>query len=178
MNVTNGGRARCPKPLPPERRDLREELELPSGYSRQAASYAAAPGLRRTSRVSGTYNKDITIGADNDIIVTDDFKRGSSHGVLGGLIANNFVRVYHPVNNWNNGDRDCDNNGGPGDITIDAAILALNHSFIVDNWYCGNPTGTLRSRRDRAEVPRHRRHVRGRQHRQRATSRTTPTTTR
>jgi hypothetical protein len=38
---------------------------------------------------------------------------------------------------------DCDNNGGPGSIQIDAAILALNHSFINDNWYCGNPLGTL-----------------------------------
>ena len=38
---------------------------------------------------------------------------------------------------------DCDNNGGPGGIQIDAAILALNHSFITDNWYCGNPLGTL-----------------------------------
>jgi hypothetical protein len=27
--------------------------------------------------------------------------------------------------------------------TIDAAILAVNHSFIVDNFDCGNPLGTL-----------------------------------
>jgi hypothetical protein len=37
----------------------------------------------------------------------------------------------------------CTNNGGPGSIEIDAAILALNHSFITDNWYCGSPLGTL-----------------------------------
>jgi hypothetical protein len=60
-----------------------------------------------------------------------------------GLVADNFVRVYHPVNNWRNANTDCDNNGGPGSITIQSAILALNHSFIVDNYYCGNPTGTL-----------------------------------
>jgi hypothetical protein len=29
------------------------------------------------------------------------------------------------------------------DVRIDAAILALNHSFIVDNWYCGADLGTL-----------------------------------
>ena len=28
-------------------------------------------------------------------------------------------------------------------MQIDAAILALNHSFIADNWFCGNPLGTL-----------------------------------
>ena len=54
-----------------------------------------------------------------------------------GLIANQFVRVYHPV------DANCDNNGGPGSIQIDAAILALQHSFTVDHYYCGNPLGTL-----------------------------------
>ena len=59
---------------------------------------ARGPGCGNV-RVSGTYNKDLTIGADNDIIVMDDFK-SSQHAatVLGGLIANNFVRVYHPVN--------------------------------------------------------------------------------
>jgi hypothetical protein len=93
--------------------------------------------------VQGTYNKDITIGADNDIIVTEDFKSSNLSSILGGLIANNFVRVYHPVTNWNSSNTDCDNNGGPGSIQIDAAILALNHSFINDNWYCGNPLGTL-----------------------------------
>ena len=96
-------------------------------------------------RVSGTYNKDLTIGADNDIIVMDDFESSDTDTVLGGLIANNFVRVYHPVNNWDNNDTDCDNNGGPGNIQIEAAILALNHSFIVDNWYCGNDLGSSRS---------------------------------
>jgi hypothetical protein len=94
--------------------------------------------------VSGTYSTDLTIGADNDIIVTDDVKPTSStSGALLGLIANNFVRVYHPVNNWSNNDTDCSNNGGPGSIEIDAAILAIQHSFINDNWYCGNPLGTL-----------------------------------
>jgi len=98
--------------------------------------------------VQGTYNSDITIGADNDIIVTDDFKSSpafdptsSTSTVLAGLIANNFVRVFHPVTfGW--GDS-CTNNGGPGSIQIDAAILALNHSFMVDNNYCGSPLGTL-----------------------------------
>jgi hypothetical protein len=30
-----------------------------------------------------------------------------------------------------------------GGHTIDAAILALKHSFIHDNWHCGDPTGDL-----------------------------------
>jgi hypothetical protein len=66
-----------------------------------------------------------------------------------GLISNNFTRIYHPttgvpVYNSSQDDYDCTNSGGPGpDITIDAAILALAHSFINDQYYCGAATGTL-----------------------------------
>jgi hypothetical protein len=140
MNVTNGGTT-VSKPLPPSGVVYVKSTSCSAVYARKQV-YAAAAGCGNV-RVSGTYNKDITIGADNDIIVMDDFKSSSTSTVLGGLIANNFVRVYHPVTNWSNGDSDCDNNGGPGNIQIDAAILALNHSFIVDNWYCGNAVGAL-----------------------------------
>ena len=104
-------------------------------------NYMTDPGCGNVW-VQGTYNSDITIGADNDIIVTDDFKSSNLATVLGGLIANNFVRVFHPVS-FGYGSN-CSENGGPATIQIDAAILALNHSFIVDNWYCGSPLGTLK----------------------------------
>jgi hypothetical protein len=127
-------------PYPPNGVVYVKSTSCITGYARKQ-TYAAQPGCGNV-RVSGTYNGDLTIGADNDIIVTEDVLAGST-GVLLGLIANNFVRVYHPVDGWSNNDRDCNNNGGPGNITIEAAILAINHSFIVDNWYCGNPLGTL-----------------------------------
>ena len=163
MSVTNGG-STVSKALPSSGVIYVKSTSCSTGYARQQM-YAAAAGCGNV-RVSGTYSKDITIGADNDIIVTDDFESSNLTAVLGGLIANNFVRVYHPVNNWD-GD-DCDNNGGPGSIQIDAAILALNHSFIVDNWYCGNDLGHAhRERCDRAEVPWPGRHLLGRVDQQR-----------
>jgi hypothetical protein len=62
-------------------------------------------------------------------------------------VSNNFIRVYHPVTNLTangSGGFDCDNNGGPApNVTIDAAILSLAHSFIVDNYFCGATIGTL-----------------------------------
>jgi hypothetical protein len=85
--------------------------------------------------LSGTYSKDLTIGAEKDVLITENITK-SGDFVLG-LIANNFVRVYHPVNS------SCDNLTGPGSIQIDAAILALQHSFTVDHYYCGAPLGTL-----------------------------------
>jgi hypothetical protein len=59
-----------------------------------------------------------------------------------GLIPNNFVRVYHPVTNRSG--LSCTNSAStPMNISIDAAILTLAHSFIVDNYYCGSLLGTL-----------------------------------
>lgn len=89
--------------------------------------------------VKGEYSGDLTIAADNDVVVDGSVTR-TSDGLLLGLIANNFVRVYHPVT----GSSSCAN--ATGSLTnpeIHAAILALNHSFIVDNWHCGANLGTL-----------------------------------
>ena len=54
--------------------------------------------------------------------------------------------MYHPVtrSNWN--DADSCTNATPGtmqNVTIEAAILALTHSFIVDNFRCGAGLGKL-----------------------------------
>jgi len=92
--------------------------------------------------VKGNYSKEITVAADNDAIVYGNLTRNDGN-LLFGLIANNFVRVFHPVDHDN-----CSNSQGnrTGSLTnprIEAAILALNHSFIVDNWYCGAGLGTL-----------------------------------
>ena len=91
--------------------------------------------------VKGTTTRSLTIGSERDIIVTDNIIR--SGNVLVGLIANYFVRVYHPVSG------SCgDTASGPfgpsiNSVEIDAASLSLQHSFIVDNYGCGSPRGTL-----------------------------------
>ena len=88
--------------------------------------------------IKGNYSSDLTIAADNDVVINGHLDR-NNEGLLLGLIANNFVRVYHPVSD------DCSTNltGYIANLRIQAAILALNHSFIVDNWRCGTPTGDL-----------------------------------
>lgn len=103
---------------------------------------AGAPSSCGNAWVSGTYGGDLTIGADNDVVVEDDLVRADD-GVLMGLIANNFVRVYHSVDHDVNEVNGCANTGSTSGVRIDAAILALRHSFIHDNWYCGAPTGDL-----------------------------------
>jgi hypothetical protein len=114
--------------------------------------------------VEGTYSGQLSIGTYNDIIVTGDLCMESceselplkGEGVLG-LVANNFVRIYHPEaykieKEEKNGKViketkvfECKNGTGYlQNVTIDAAILAIEHSFIVDNYNCGTKLGTLR----------------------------------
>jgi Tfp pilus assembly protein PilX len=100
-------------------------------------------------RLTGTYGTDLTIATENDIVIDGDVTR--SGDALLGLIANQFVRVANPstpadhdpppastpTSDW------CDNVAATANRTIEAAILSLQHSFTVDNYYCGHPIGTL-----------------------------------
>lgn len=97
--------------------------------------------------IHGSYSGQLTIAAENDIVVDANLTNSSEEGMLG-LIANNFIRVYHPVAIVENAQTKaltCTGNAAstPKDIKIDAAILAINHSFIVDNYDCGSSLGTL-----------------------------------
>ena len=102
--------------------------------------------------LSGNYTGQLTIAAENDIIIEGNLCRGSScsgnpsgNGLLG-LIANNFVRVRHPITNNSTTRTNC-NGASNANYTkvsrIDAAILAIDHSFIVDHFNCGDSLGTL-----------------------------------
>jgi hypothetical protein len=94
--------------------------------------------------VRGSYAGDLTIASAKDIVVNGNISRNGDKML--GLIADNFVRVYHPTRPDPSAPTDptrCVENGSPTNITIEAAILALNHSFTVDGYFCGSPLGTL-----------------------------------
>ncbi len=103
-------------------------------YTPFGVTYPSTSGCGN-AYVRGSYTGQLTIAAENDIIVDGDVTN-SGGGVLG-LIANNFIRVYHPCTNGTNGA------GSMTDPTIDAAIMTIDHSFIVDNYDCGASLGTL-----------------------------------
>jgi Tfp pilus assembly protein PilX len=112
-----------------------------SVYSPFNTKYEASQQGCGNVYVKGTYTGQLTIAAENDVIINGNLCRTSctspSGEALLGLIANNFVRVYHPCSSSTNG------SGSLSNPTIDAAILAIKHSFIVDNFNCGNALGTL-----------------------------------
>ena len=112
-----------------------DNVSCTGGYDR-TPDYTSEPSGCGTVYVKGTYGADMTIAAANDIIVNGNLQRADDSLLLG-LVANNFVRVYHPVSGCSNA------TGSLSNLTIHAAILALQHSFIVDNWSCGNQLGTL-----------------------------------
>ena len=101
--------------------------------------------------VHGEYKKSLTIAAQNDVVINESIttpvsgEKPTTNALLG-LIANNFVRVYHPLTGvrpkgYSEGKCPTASNA-PEDLknpTIYAAILALKHSFIVDNFDCGKP---------------------------------------
>ncbi|HEY7966571.1 MAG TPA: hypothetical protein VID68_06050 [Solirubrobacteraceae bacterium] len=110
--------------------------------------------------VSGNYSQSLTIASDNDIVINGSITtpvNGSgvpTGNALLGLIANDFVRIYHPVTGTRgNTNGDC-NGSGQTNVSNDttnslynpkiyAAILAVNHSFIVDNYDCGDESPAL-----------------------------------
>jgi hypothetical protein len=89
--------------------------------------------------VRGTYAKSMTLGSADDILIDGDLVALDmpEPGPVLGLIAQRFVRVKHDV------DDSCENISAMTNVTVEAAILALKDSFVVDNWRCGNPLGTL-----------------------------------
>jgi Tfp pilus assembly protein PilX len=119
-----------------------------TAYSPFTTTYPVSSGCGNVY-VKGNYSGALTIAAENDIIVNGSLIH-SGEGVLG-LVANNFVRVYHPFSSDATSTQTAHNecksgSNGPGSLSnvqIDAAILAINHSFIVDHYDCGASLGTL-----------------------------------
>jgi Tfp pilus assembly protein PilX len=109
-----------------------------------------------TVYVSGTYSKSLTIGAAKELIINGSLtptgvtlgSQPSGTEALG-LIATEYVRVYHPVTEgYVNNQNECKAPNAKGTMLnpwIYAAILSTSHSFTVDNYNCGNRSelGTL-----------------------------------
>jgi hypothetical protein len=156
MTVTTSAGTMGPIAFPAEGVVYVENGSCSSSYSPFTATYPATSGCGNV-RVHGSYSGQLTIAAENDIIIDDDITRSGS-GLLG-LVANNFVRVRHPIcpainlgcsngtisaqiskTNCGSG---VNGTGSQSDLRIDAALLAINHSFIVDHYNCGATLGTL-----------------------------------
>ena len=131
-------------------------------------------------RARARYTGQLTIAAENDIIIDDNVCAALRATGMLGLIANNFVRVYQPVPTQTargqlrrrlERQRRRSTN-----LRIDAAMLAIQHSFIVDHYDCGATLGTLTVNGAIGQKFRGAVGTFGGSTRSRATSRTTTTT--
>lgn len=84
--------------------------------------------------LQGTLSGQLTVGASNDIIVTDsvryhqDPRTNPDSQDLLGIVAGRDVEIFRSA---------------PFNVQIDASVMALNTSFTVQNWLFGPPKGTL-----------------------------------
>jgi hypothetical protein len=123
----------------------------PPPYDPQVNGYATS-GCTGDVYVSGNYTTSATIAAANNVIIngnlttSEDGSGAPTGGAALGVVANQFVRVMHGVTDGS-GSQPCNEANVSGqtlaNVRIDAAILALKHSFIVDNYDCGPALGTL-----------------------------------
>lgn len=102
--------------------------------------------------VNGTYSSSLTIGAEENLIINGNIYPTSVENKLGseptgtatlGLIASDYVRIYHPLAASDCAYKDKNEKGTLYNPWIYAAILSTNHSFVVDNYDCGEELGKL-----------------------------------
>ncbi len=104
--------------------------------------------------IEGSLKGQMTVASENNINVTWhlDYASGSGGTDLLGLIANNYIQVYHPVRCTSMSGSECTagtNLNPPGrttpftDSRINAAVLSVNHSFRVQNYRWGASLGNL-----------------------------------
>ena len=120
----------------------------PYGYSPFSVSYVTS-GCAGDVYVSGSYTTPVTIAAANNIIISGSITTTESSGKPSGpatlgLVAKQFIRVMHgeTYDRYGNCTGDIANQTFPN-LKIDAALLAVKHSVIVDNFNCGNQLGNL-----------------------------------
>ncbi|HVC67862.1 MAG TPA: fibronectin type III domain-containing protein, partial [Acidimicrobiales bacterium] len=131
------------------------------------------PDAEGDAFVNGNLSGVLTIGTANNVIVDGDityadcsgrwttgqsgatdfcpYNIGGTNDSLG-LIANNYVEVNHPISKSTGAVLPscagtpgalCDPSTASGGVTIDAAILALTQSFVVNNYQYGSNEGKL-----------------------------------
>lgn len=108
--------------------------------------------------LQGVLKGRLTVNAENRVVITDDLTYSNpptnpATTDFLGLIANNFVETFHPVQTCSSGTGCAQGGKNLGlpwngnlpltNLTIHAAILALNHSFRVQSYQYGTSLGTL-----------------------------------
>jgi hypothetical protein len=87
-------------------------------------------------RISGTLSGRLTVGASKDIIITNNILYASDPRLPGSTSTDTLGIISE-------GDVVIDDNASAGNLEIDASIMALNTSFMLEDWWTGGARGTL-----------------------------------
>jgi type II secretory pathway pseudopilin PulG len=127
--------------------------EDPSSFFNNGSSWdttTPAYGCRDgDAYISGTENGKVTVASDNFVYVTGDLKYADRADDLVGVVGNNGVFVWNPMQNQTLDGTTGAYKGGtgsallPSNREIDAAVLSPAHTFMVQNYNLGSPRGTL-----------------------------------
>ena len=133
-------------------------IYVSGGCSQAYSPFGPVPGYTEDGEcgnvyVQGEYTKALTIASQNDVVIAGNITTPVSgetptSTALLGLIANNFVRVKHELSGTREkaytGCGTSKNTNTKSEFTIYAAVLAVKHSFIVDNFDCGEVLKSLK----------------------------------
>lgn len=99
---------------------------------------------RGTAYVQGNVAGQVTISAVDDVVVTGNLTANDVNNTdVIGLIAGNYVWIYHPVR-CTSTSSSCELLSSTARVKrVDAAILSLRHSILVQNWDRGADLGSL-----------------------------------
>jgi hypothetical protein len=105
-------------------------------YSQNSSGYYYGPC--GDIYVSGQYTTPLTISAGDNVVITGSLTTPLTGTATLGLVANQFVRVMHGIKSGSGCTSGIeDPNHTIDNPVIDAAILTLGHSFVVDNYNKG-----------------------------------------
>lgn len=99
--------------------------------------------------ISGIVNGKVTVASDNYVYATGDLKYADRTDDLLGVVGNNGVFVWNPMQNQTYDATTQGYKGGTGSALlgtnreIDAAVLSPAHTFMVQNYNLGSARGTL-----------------------------------
>ncbi len=96
---------------------------------------------RGTAFVSGSADAQVTVATADDIVVTGNLTVADNLATTDviGLIAANDVWIYHPISSTSANLLP----SASAVTSVQAAILSISHSFVVQNWAAGTALGTL-----------------------------------
>lgn len=95
--------------------------------------------------IEGTLDGRLTVGAEDDVFITDHLRQQDPTGDVLGLVANNFLWNYHPVS-ANLGGEQYELCGGScmQDVVIQASIMSVQHAYGTVYPSAGASQGTIR----------------------------------